>query len=63
VLPGFDSMAVYFGAGARTVPHQHRNGQHLVFVEGVGAVADEDGVHVVPLTSAAVTAAVLCSWP
>jgi quercetin dioxygenase-like cupin family protein len=46
-LPGFDSMAVYFGAGARTVPHQHRNGQHLVFVEGVGAVADEGGVHVV----------------
>jgi hypothetical protein len=47
VLPGLDSMAVYFGAGARTVPHQHQIGQHLVFVEGVGVVADEDGVHVV----------------
>jgi quercetin dioxygenase-like cupin family protein len=46
-LPGLDSMAVYFGAGARTVPHQHHNGQHLVFVDGVGVVADEDGVHVV----------------
>jgi quercetin dioxygenase-like cupin family protein len=33
-LPGFDSLAVHFGAGARTVPHQHHNGQHLVFVEG-----------------------------
>ena len=47
VLPGFDSLAVHFGAGARTVPHQHHNGQQLVFVEGVGVVADEDGVHVV----------------
>ena len=47
VLPGLDSLAVHFGAGARTVPHQHNNGQHLVFVEGVGVVADEDGVHVV----------------
>jgi mannose-6-phosphate isomerase-like protein (cupin superfamily) len=46
-LPGLGSLAVHFGAGARTVPHQHHNGQHLVFVEGVGAVADEDGVHVV----------------
>lgn len=36
----------YFGAGARTVP-KYRSGQHLVFVEGVGAVADGDGVHVV----------------
>jgi hypothetical protein len=23
VLPGLDSLAVHFGAGARTVPHQH----------------------------------------
>jgi len=46
-LPGFGSLAVHFGAGARTVPHQHHNGQHLVFVEGIGVVADEDGVHVV----------------
>jgi purine nucleoside permease len=47
VLPGLDSLAVHFGAGARTVPHQQHNGQHLVFVEGEGVVADEDGVHVV----------------
>ena len=47
VLPGLDSMAVHFGAGARTVPHQHNSGQHLVFVEGVGVVADDGGVHVV----------------
>jgi uncharacterized cupin superfamily protein len=46
-LPGLDSLAVHFGAGARTVPHQHHSGQHLVFVEGVGVVADEKGVHVV----------------
>jgi hypothetical protein len=26
-LPGFGSLAVHFGAGARTVPHQHHNGQ------------------------------------
>lgn len=46
-LPGLDSLAVHFGPGARTVPHQHRVGQHLVFVDGVGVVADEGGVHVV----------------
>lgn len=46
-LPGLDSLAVHFGAGARTVPHRHATGQHLVFVEGVGVVADENGVHVV----------------
>ena len=46
-LPGLDSLAVHFPAGARTVPHQHKSGQHLVFVEGVGVVADEKGVHVV----------------
>ena len=46
-LPGLDSLAVHFGAGARTVPHRHHGGQHLVFVDGVGVVADEDGVHVV----------------
>jgi quercetin dioxygenase-like cupin family protein len=46
-LPGYDSLAVHFPAGARTVPHQHDKGQHLVFVEGLGVVADETGVHVV----------------
>ena len=46
-LPGLDSLAVHFGAGARTVPHRHATGQHLVFTEGQGVVADENGVHVV----------------
>ena len=47
VLPGLDFLAVHFGAGARTVPHQHHDGQHLVFVEGIGVVGDDKGVHVV----------------
>jgi hypothetical protein len=47
VLPGLDSLAVHFGAGARTVPHRHATGQHLVFTDGPGVVADENGVHVV----------------
>jgi quercetin dioxygenase-like cupin family protein len=42
-----DSMAVFFGAGARTVPHTHHNGQHLFISEGVGVIGDEKGVHVV----------------
>jgi mannose-6-phosphate isomerase-like protein (cupin superfamily) len=46
-LAGLDSLAVHFGAGARTVPHLHHDGQHLVVVEGVGVVGDEKGVHVV----------------
>jgi quercetin dioxygenase-like cupin family protein len=46
-LPGLTSMAVHFGAGARTVPHVHHGGQHLVYVDGVGVVGDENGVHVV----------------
>jgi quercetin dioxygenase-like cupin family protein len=46
-LPGLTSMAVHFGAGARTVPHVHHGGQHLVFTDGVGVVGDESGVHVV----------------
>jgi quercetin dioxygenase-like cupin family protein len=41
------SMAVFFGAGTRTVPHTHHNGQHLVIMDGEGVVADEEGVHVV----------------
>ena len=40
-------MAVFFGAGARTVPHTHHHGQHLVIAEGTGVVGDEKGVHVV----------------
>ncbi|WP_406841502.1 cupin domain-containing protein (plasmid) [Streptomyces sp. AHU1] len=46
-LSGLDSLAVHFSAGARTVPHRHVNGQHLVVVDGVGVVADESGVHIV----------------
>ena len=46
-LPGLASLAVHFGAGTRTVPHQHHTGQHLVFTEGTGVVADANGVHVV----------------
>jgi quercetin dioxygenase-like cupin family protein len=41
------SMAVFFGAGARTVPHTHHHGQHLFISEGTGVVGDEKGVHVV----------------
>ena len=46
-LPDKGSMAVFFSAGARTVPHTHHNGQHLFITEGVGVVGDEKGVHVV----------------
>jgi mannose-6-phosphate isomerase-like protein (cupin superfamily) len=46
-LPGLASLAVHFGAGTRTVPHRHETGQHLVFVDGQGVVADENGVHIV----------------
>lgn len=46
-LPGLDSKAVHFAAGARTMPHRHEQGQHVVVVDGVGVVADEDAVHVV----------------
>jgi quercetin dioxygenase-like cupin family protein len=46
-LPELRSMAVHFGAGARTVPHVHRGGQHLVYVDGIGVVGDENGVHIV----------------
>lgn len=46
-LPGLKSMAVHFGAGARTVPHVHHGGQQLVYTNGVGVVGDESGVRVV----------------
>jgi quercetin dioxygenase-like cupin family protein len=46
-LQQYASMVVHFGAGARTVPHVHHNGQHLFVTAGVGVVADERGVHVV----------------
>lgn len=46
-LAGLDSLAVHFGAGVRTVAHRHNGGQHLVYVEGIGVVGDDNGVHVV----------------
>jgi quercetin dioxygenase-like cupin family protein len=46
-LPDKGSMAVHFHAGARTVPHTHHQGQHLIIADGVGVVGDEGGVHVV----------------
>ena len=47
LLPGLTSLAVHLAAGARTVPHVRRAGQHLVCVDGVGVVGDESGPHVV----------------
>ncbi len=46
-LPGVTSMAVHFGAGSRTFPHVHHGGQQLVYVDGIGVVGDESGVHLV----------------
>ena len=46
-LPGQKSMGVYFDAGARTMPHKHENGQHMIVTDGVGVIADEKAVHVV----------------
>ena len=41
------SKAVHFSAGARTRPHRHTQGQHLVITSGTGVVGDEQGLHVV----------------
>ena len=46
-LPDVGSKAVHFEAGARTRPHRHTQGQHIVVVSGVGVVADETQVRVV----------------
>ena len=46
-LPDVGSKAVHFEAGARTRPHRHTRGQHIVVVSGVGVVADETQVKVV----------------
>ncbi len=40
-------LAVFFEAGARTRPHVHSTDQVLVFVEGEGVVATEQGRRVV----------------
>ncbi len=46
-LEGLNSKAVHFEAGARTMPHAHTHGQHLIVTDGVGVVGDESGVRVV----------------
>lgn len=40
---GVEFVAVFFAAGARTLPHTHPVEQMLVVVEGEGVVADEAG--------------------
>lgn len=47
LLPGLESKAVFFNAGARTVPHRHEGGQHIVVTSGTGVFGDEHGLHVV----------------
>lgn len=47
LLPGMESKAVHFNAGARTVPHKHAGGQHIIITEGTGVFGDEAGVHIV----------------
>lgn len=46
-LAGISSKAVHFEAGARTMPHRHEKGQHIVVTAGVGVVADETQLRVV----------------
>ena len=46
-IPGLASKAVHFAAGARTMPHRHEKGQHIIVTDGVGVVADEKVVQVV----------------
>jgi quercetin dioxygenase-like cupin family protein len=46
-IPDVGSKAVHFEAGARTMPHRHAKGQHIIVTDGIGVVADEDHVHVV----------------
>ncbi|MGQ0632132.1 MAG: cupin domain-containing protein [Sporichthyaceae bacterium] len=46
-LPGLESKVVFFEKGARTVPHRHTEGQHIVITSGRGVFGDKDGVHIV----------------
>lgn len=39
--PGLEIFAVFFDAGARTMPHTHSTEQLLYFLEGEGVVATE----------------------
>jgi quercetin dioxygenase-like cupin family protein len=38
-----ETLAVYFAAGVRTLPHVHTTGQLLVFLEGEGVVGTHEG--------------------
>jgi quercetin dioxygenase-like cupin family protein len=40
---GVELVAVFFDAGARTLPHTHPVEQTLIVLEGEGVVADESG--------------------
>jgi quercetin dioxygenase-like cupin family protein len=40
--PGLEIFAVFFNAGARTLPHTHSTDQLLHFVEGEGVVGTRD---------------------
>ncbi len=46
-LADVGSKAVHVLAGARTRPHRHTRGQHIVVVSGTGVVADEEQVRIV----------------
>lgn len=39
--PGLEILAVFFDAGARTIPHTHSTDQLLYFLEGEGVVGTE----------------------
>ncbi len=43
---GLEVLAVFFEAGARTLPHVHSTDQLLHFLEGAGVVGTQDGVRV-----------------
>lgn len=40
---GVELVAVFFGPGARTLPHTHPVEQTLIVVEGEGVIANEEG--------------------
>ncbi len=59
---GMELIAVFFDPGARTIPHVHHAEQVLVFVEGEGVVATEDGRRVVRAGQIAVIPAGAWHW-
>jgi len=42
-VDGVELVAVFFGPGARTLPHTHPVEQTLIVVEGEGVIANEEG--------------------